>query len=157
MDNFVTAKTYRPAAWTKPLPQPAERELRLAFPKVSGSRWSDRNTTRGVKENLLQRAWQAAAPYQARHGDQRMFPRTPMTAGKVPGTRISPVAALGGEGWSGRVFCHLSYKALPLDNDEVLGLMQPAGSLAIAGQSPNGLAAVRTRTRVWSTSSAHAS
>jgi hypothetical protein len=60
MDNFVTAKIYRLAAWTKPLPQPAQRELRLAFPKVSGSRWSDRHTTRGVKENLLQRAWQAA-------------------------------------------------------------------------------------------------
>jgi hypothetical protein len=48
MDNFVTAKIYRLAAWTKPLPQPAQRELRLAFPKVSGSRWSDRHTTRGV-------------------------------------------------------------------------------------------------------------
>jgi hypothetical protein len=83
-DNFVIAKTYRPAARIKPLPQLAQRELRLAFPKVSGSRWSDRNTTRGVKENLLQRASQAAAPYQARHGDQRMFPRTPMTVGKVP-------------------------------------------------------------------------
>jgi hypothetical protein len=84
MDNFVTAKIYRLAAWTKPLPQPAQRELRLAFPKVGGSRWSDRHTTRGVKENLLQRAWQAAAPYQARHGDRRMFPRTLMTVGRFP-------------------------------------------------------------------------
>ena len=120
MGNFVSAKTYRLAAWTKPLPQPAQRELRLAFPKVSGSLWSDRHTTRGVKENLLQLAWQAAAPYQARHGDQRTFPRTPMTVGRVPGTRTSPVSALGGKGWSGRASCHLSYKALPLDNDEVL-------------------------------------
>jgi hypothetical protein len=53
MDNFLTAKTYRLVAWTKPLPQPAQRELRLAFPKVSGSRWSDRHTSRGVKENRL--------------------------------------------------------------------------------------------------------
>jgi len=29
----VTAKTYRLAAWAKPVPQPAHRELRLAFPK----------------------------------------------------------------------------------------------------------------------------
>ena len=61
------------------------------------------------------------------------------------------MAALGGEGWlSG--FCRLSYKALPLDNDEVLGLLQPAGSLSVAGhvteRAPNGLAAVRTRIRV---------
>ena len=63
-----------------------------------------------------------------------MFPRTPMTVGRVPGTRTSPVSALGGEGWSGRVFCHLSHKALPLDNDEVLGPIQPAGSLAVAGR-----------------------
>jgi hypothetical protein len=108
----VTAKTYRPAAWIKPLPQLAQRELPLAFPKVSGRRLSDRNTTRDVKENLLQRASQAATPYQARHGDQRMFPRTPTTVGKVPGTRISPVAALGGESWSGRVFCHLPKRDL---------------------------------------------
>ena len=121
MDNFVTAKTYRLAAWTKPLPQPPQRELRLAFPKVSGSRWSDRHTTRGVKENLLQRAWQAAAPYQARHGDRRMFPRTLMTVGRVPGTRTSPVSALGGEGWSGRVFCHLSYKPCPLTTTKFSG------------------------------------
>jgi hypothetical protein len=31
MDNFVSAKTYRLAAWTKPSPQPAQRELRLVL------------------------------------------------------------------------------------------------------------------------------
>jgi len=84
MNNFVTAKTYRLAAWTKPLTQPAQRELRLAFPKGHPQPLVRPPYHRAVKENLLQRAWQATAPYQARHGDQRTFPRTPMTAGRVP-------------------------------------------------------------------------
>jgi len=55
MDNFVTAKSYRLAAWTKPLPQSAQRELLWHCPKVSGSRRSGRHTARAIKENLLQR------------------------------------------------------------------------------------------------------
>src|SRR6266516_4157558 len=107
MDNFVTAKTYRLAAWTKPLPQPAQRELRLAFPKGQRQPLVRPSYHPRRQREPAAAAWQATAPYQARHGDQRMFPRTPMTAGRVPDTETSPVAALRGEGWPGRVLGHL--------------------------------------------------
>src|SRR6266516_5512240 len=133
MDNFLTAKIYRLAAWTKPLPQPAQRELRLAFSK--GQRqplvrppYHPRRQREPAAAGVASRCSISSPPWRPAdvpaHADDR---------GQVPGTRTAPVPALGGEGWSGMASCHLSYKALPLDNDEVLGLMRPAGPLAVAG------------------------
>ena len=50
----------------------------------------------------------SATPAHQRQHPRRLLcraPRTPTTVGRVPGTGTSPGAALGGEGWPGRVLC----------------------------------------------------
>ena len=105
----------------------------MAFPTASAAAGQTRHTTRAVKKNLLRLARQAAAPYQARHGDQRMFPRMPMTVGR--GSRDANVTSAGSRrgGLIRQGFMPSVIQAWPLDNDDVLGLMQLAGSLGVAG------------------------